>query len=519
MTEPTYTFRQGDLPKLDLQIDRGTEFTAWRTQWDSYSSLLGLAKEDAAKQVKALTLCLSRETLAIVHNLGLSEEQMKRPDAVIQAMQEYIDGHVNETVERRNFRRRRQLQGESFDDFLIALCELIKTCKFCSEICAQKNLRDQIIEGLRDAETVEDLLKENNLTLDSTIVKCRIREAARKHCSDITQREPEGMAALQITQQGRANAAVSSGTCSGCGGAWHKGGRQQCPAYNRTCACCHKTGHFAKVCRSRTSSQRGSGQKQASANAILVHPQQQVHMYAITQTRREPAPTIEVQMLSSTGPKNIRVLPDSGAEITAAGKEILAYLDHHPDNLLPSTVIPRAVNGNSMTPIGRIPIVIHLQGKKYTDDLHIIPGITGTVISWEASRSLGILPEHYPKPISNGPAITMVKAEKEGGIPTAQEMIDEFPSVFDGQVRVMDGERFHIALAENAIPFCVKTPRTVPFAYRDKLKAELELLQQQGIIAPVTETTRWCAPIVVTPKKGTDCIRMCVDLSKLNRLS
>ena len=56
----------------------------------------------------------------------------------------------------------------------------------------------------------------------------------------------------------------------------------------------------------------------------------------------------------------------------------------------------------------------------------------------------------------------------------------------------------------------------VPFAYRDKLKAELELLQQQGIIGPVTEATQWCAPIVVIPKKGTDRIRMCVDLSKLN---
>ena len=32
----------------------------------------------------------------------------------------------------------------------------------------------------------------------------------------------------------------------------------------------------------------------------------------------------------------------------------------------------------------------------------------------------------------------------------------------------------------------------------------------------VTEATRWCAPIVVMPKKGTDRIGMCVDLSKLN---
>ena len=59
---------------------------------------------------------------------------------------------------------------------------------------------------------------------------------------------------------------------------------------------------------------------------------------------------------------------------------------------------------------------------------------------------MGVLPEHYPKPINNEPAITTVKVGK-GGIPTAQEMIDEFPSVFDGQVRVMDGEHFRIALA------------------------------------------------------------------------
>ena len=71
---------------------------------------------------------------------------MKQPDAVIQAMQEYIDGHVNEMVEHRNFCQWQQQPGESFDDFLIALHELIKTCKFYSDMCAQKNLRNQIIE-------------------------------------------------------------------------------------------------------------------------------------------------------------------------------------------------------------------------------------------------------------------------------------------------------------------------------------------------------------------------------------
>ena len=58
-------------------------------------------------------------------------------------------------------------------------------------------------------------------------------------------------------------------------------------------------------------------------------------------------------------------------------------------------------------------------------------------------------------------------------------------------------------------------PETV--TYHDKLAAELELLQEQHIIAPVTEPIDWCAPIVVTPQKNSDSIRMCVDLSHLNR--
>ena len=70
-----YVFRPGDLPKLDLQVDRGTDFKAWKYQWDAYVSLSGLSAESAAKQVQALILCFSRETVTVIDNLGLTEEQ------------------------------------------------------------------------------------------------------------------------------------------------------------------------------------------------------------------------------------------------------------------------------------------------------------------------------------------------------------------------------------------------------------------------------------------------------------
>ena len=66
-----YTFSQSDLHKLDPQIDC---VSAWQTQWESYCSLSGLEEEDIQKQLKALMLCFSIETITIVQNLGANEK-------------------------------------------------------------------------------------------------------------------------------------------------------------------------------------------------------------------------------------------------------------------------------------------------------------------------------------------------------------------------------------------------------------------------------------------------------------
>ena len=111
-----YTFRLSDLPKLNLQVDKGTDFTVWHLQWKSYSSLSGLdiRVEEASRQVEAPSLCFSRETLGIVQNLGLTDTERKDVSAIIDALQRYVDSYLNETVERWNFRRRVQQPGETF---------------------------------------------------------------------------------------------------------------------------------------------------------------------------------------------------------------------------------------------------------------------------------------------------------------------------------------------------------------------------------------------------------------------
>ena len=98
----TYTFCMTDLPKLDLDVDRGTDFQAWHQQWLAYRSLSGLSGESAARQVQAFHLCFSCETLDI---LGLTNTQKKDQAQIIAALKQYVDGRINVAIEHHNLRQ------------------------------------------------------------------------------------------------------------------------------------------------------------------------------------------------------------------------------------------------------------------------------------------------------------------------------------------------------------------------------------------------------------------------------
>ena len=82
-------------------------------------------------------------------------------------------------------------------------------------------MRDQIIEGLIDADTIEQLLKESGLDLgldlEKTISTCRAQEAAKKQRVEITStsiREPVDVYAVRRQGQSQRPARL----CPGCQG-------------------------------------------------------------------------------------------------------------------------------------------------------------------------------------------------------------------------------------------------------------------------------------------------------------
>ena len=159
-----------------------------------------------------------------------------------------------------------------------------------------------------------------------------------------------------------------------------------------------------KVCRRRRDAgrpQSAARPQSAMAVEVVTADGTTPEVNASSTPRRgeiEPAPTIRLRMLSLNGHADISVLPDSGADVSLAGPSLLCKLNEHPDNLLPSVVSSRAVNGTVMQPISQLPVTFSLGSQSYSDDVYVYPGVRGVILSWKAARGLGILPLSYPYP-------------------------------------------------------------------------------------------------------------------------
>ena len=96
--------------------------------------------------------------------------------------------------------------------------------------------------------------------------------------------------------------------------------------------------------------------------------------------------------------------------------------------------------------LGKIPkVTFTLHGRKAKKDVQIYPSVTSVILSWDTAQTLGILPPHYPQPPESGTINQTQQTNPQVRTPTAEELIAEFPTIFDGQVRTMPGEKFRIS--------------------------------------------------------------------------
>ncbi|XP_043240331.1 uncharacterized protein K02A2.6-like [Amphibalanus amphitrite] len=120
---------------------------------------------------RAALLSLLDEDWHRVLRYGLSVTDDSPLSEVVDAMESHLRKQRSVLVDRRAFYARVQEEGENFEEFLCGAKELAAFCDFCTH-CYDSRLRDKIVCGLRDEETVKRLLEDPELDLKKAVDIC-----------------------------------------------------------------------------------------------------------------------------------------------------------------------------------------------------------------------------------------------------------------------------------------------------------------------------------------------------------
>ena len=112
------------------------------------------------------------------------------------------------------------------------------------------------------------------------------------------------------------------------------------------------------------------------------------------------------------------------------------------------------------------------------------------------------------------PEVTIPKPEVTGKPKFLQDpVLREFTYVFEGLGCLAGNYRIEI---DPTIKPVVHLPRRVSCALREDVKDELTRMVWDGIIAPVTEPTRWVSSMIAVRKKKNK-LRICLNPRDLNK--
>jgi len=79
--------------------------------------------------------------------------------------------------------------------------------------------------------------------------------------------------------------------------------------------------------------------------------------------------------------------------------------------------------------------------------------------------------------------------------------MEMYPECFTGTVGCFEDYTYHITL-DPKVPPVVHAPLKVPIELKDKLQVELDEMENQGIIARVTQPTDWVNFLVIREKEN-----------------
>ena len=152
--------RPPELMPADISL---RDLTSWRRAWDDFAELEQLNRFTLPQQRAMLRTSLSIDMRSTLHlAIGIDNDDDVSVSEILDQIHEYVRAKRNVTLDRVALEERKQEDGETFDQFYIALREIANNADLC-QTCIDDRLTTRIMSGIRDPETRRKLLAHTHL--------------------------------------------------------------------------------------------------------------------------------------------------------------------------------------------------------------------------------------------------------------------------------------------------------------------------------------------------------------------
>lgn len=479
------------------------EWTKWIRRFERFRIASALNKKPEAEQVNFLVYSMGEKADEIFSSFNLGTDEAITYNTVIDRYNKHFIPKVNVIFERSQFNTRVQQNGESVEQFVIALHQLAERCnyeKFGNEL-KDELIRDRLVIGLLDKTIREKLQLEDELTLEKAVRIARQAENIKiqndedKLSIDRIQqrnswRNKTKMAGnlhnSNVKQSVRlSNYNNNKRRCYRCGSdTIHTGNK--CPARNSTCNICNKIGHWSIVCCSKTVqniSQQESSDDDFEQNELFIGNIDIID--GIKPWKR----TISVNG------NLIEFKIDTGADVCAVPPNIGRNFE-----FVQSSIKLFGPNKTPLNVIGKFKARLQYKNNTAIQQLYIVENLQNALLGRQAISELKII--QFIDETELHPSFGQLDPYKE------------FPKLWSG-LGTIPGE-YYIEIEDTQNAFAITTPRKIPIALRKSVEEEIQRMISLNVIAPIDAPTSWCSPMHCVYKKDGG-VRICVDYTNLNK--
>lgn len=499
---------------------------------------------DKGRQAVKIILALGAEGLRRLNASSLTDEDKKDPAKIWTLFNDQLNTHVNFRIHRLELMRFKQQKEETVDDFVNRCRTKGAECDFTGD-----GLSERIIELVIASTPIEQfqktlLDKPKGYTVDELLTEGRKYEAivkGKKHLEN-------------LEEDNKANVSgITKGTKKRCRNCGRQHPPRKCPAYYSTCNACQKKGHWKDFCETtkrqnkkteetKPPASRGKP-KSARRKKRPVKRDKKVEevnyetddsesedyeedhtfyhikvsnmcLQKLNRDRTEVFTTLDIKCPEKKGQHHLQLKIDTGAGgNTLPLRTIKMMYPTSWKKVIQHTKVKlTAYNDTSIPCLGKINLECSYNKSPWSTQSFFVVDVPGPAVAGlpTCERLQLVTINAVPNPTtSEHQNSTTYSAITVNSVEQLKEI---YPEQFDriGNFK----RRAKLYLLDNATP-SIDAPRKCSVHIKDKLKAEIQKMENLGIIRKIDHHTDWCSSLTTTIKSDGS-LRVCLDPKRLN---